>query len=113
MKYQIGRLLVSSNSPRLERKDPLDDDYIEHWADVTDGWDTVKAAGQRLLAAGEARNAEYLMLRARLVAAGRPRREALNTPLLADRERDEARAALARALGDLADLYAAYPDGRD
>ncbi|MEU3497527.1 hypothetical protein ABZ747_29045 [Kitasatospora cineracea] len=113
VKYQLGRLLLSSNSPRLERKDPLDDDYVEHWAGVTDGWGAVKAAGQRLLAAGEARNAEYLMLRARLVAAGRPRREALNTPLSADRERDEARAALARALGHLADLYAAYLDGRD
>ncbi|MDT0616133.1 hypothetical protein [Streptomyces lancefieldiae] len=112
VEYQLGRLLVSSNTSRLNHASSFstddDEEFIEDWADATDGWDAVKEACRRLLMAGETLDKERRALRAQLAAAGRPKREALRE-LAADRPRRDAQAALAQALGDLADLYAKYP----
>ncbi|MGW6571785.1 hypothetical protein ACWGAN_06355 [Streptomyces sp. NPDC054945] len=118
VEYQLGRLLVSSNSSRLNRAGSFfsdDEEFSEDWADATEGWDAVREACRRLLTAGEALDAERQALRAQLIAGGRSKREALRE-LPADRPRRDAQVALAQALCDLADLYLKYPvtpDSRD
>lgn len=111
VEYQLGRLLVGSNNSRLNQAGSFSTDgeeFSEDWADATEGWDAVKEVCRRLLMAGEDLDAERQALRGQLIAAGRSKREALGE-LPADRPRRDAQAALAQALGDLADLYAKYP----
>lgn len=111
VEYQLGRLLVSSNTSLLNSPESFaadDEQYIEDLADAFDGWDLVKEACRRLLIAGEALAEERRALRVQLAATGRSKREAF-VELPSDEPRRDAQAALARALGDLADLYAKYP----
>ncbi|MEU9046816.1 MULTISPECIES: hypothetical protein [unclassified Kitasatospora] len=115
VEYQLGRLLVSSNTSYLNRAGSFatDDDegFVEAWADAVDGWEVVKGACCRLMAAGEALDKERHALREQAAAAGRPKREALGEVQVGQPRRD-AQAALAKALGELADLYARYPRPR-
>ncbi|WP_327382573.1 MULTISPECIES: hypothetical protein [unclassified Streptomyces] len=111
VEHQLGRLLVHSNTSLLNAPGSFaadDEEFIEDWADAFDGWGLVEEACRRLLIAGEALTEERRAIRVQLAWEGRPKREAF-VELPADRPRRDAQAALARALGDLADLYVKYP----
>ncbi|MFH9353328.1 hypothetical protein [Kitasatospora sp. NPDC017646] len=54
VEYQLGRLLVSSNTSYLNRAGSFpeedDEEFVEDRADATDGWDAVEKACRQLLA---------------------------------------------------------------